>query len=120
MNKIESSNTQTITETRSYVQGYIYRVPKNHDVLVQLNKIVVPWFEKQDGRMDLFQLNKSETIEGVESVAETLSILEDEEELWIERDRKHLEDAFSKMLQDESVDPLSNTLWLYSHKERAR
>jgi uncharacterized protein YbaA (DUF1428 family) len=108
MNKIESSNTQT--ETRSYVQCHIYRVPKNHDALVQLNKKVVPGFEKQGGRMDLFQLNNSETIEGVESVAETLSILEDEEELWIElnyfRNRKDLDDTFPKMLQDESVDPL--------------
>lgn len=109
-----SANTETIKETASYVQFHIYRVPKkNHDAMVQLNKQVIPWFEKQGGKMEFFQLSNSETIEGVESIAKTLSMAEDEEEeeeLWIElnyfRDRKHLDDVFPKMMQDQSVAPL--------------
>ena len=108
----ESANIETIKETGGYVQFHIYRVPKkNHDAMVQLNKQVIPSFEKQGARMEFFQLNNSETIEGVESIAKTLSIAEDEEEeLWLElnyfRDRKHINDVFPKMMQDESAAPL--------------
>lgn len=111
-NKIESANMETIKQTGSYVQFHIYKVPKkNHEAMVQLNKQIMPWFEKHEGRMEFFQLSNSETIEGVESIAKTLSVSKyEEEELWIElnyfRDRKHLEEVFPKMLQDEIVAPL--------------
>jgi uncharacterized protein YbaA (DUF1428 family) len=110
MNKTES--TTEIEATGSYVQLYVYRVPKkNHDAMVQLDKQILPWFNKHGGRMEFFQLSNSETIEGLESIAKTLSIAEDdEEEVWVElnyfRDRKHFDDVFAKMLQDESVAPL--------------
>ena len=111
MNKIESANMETIKETGSYVQLHIYRVPKkNHDAMVQVNKQIVSWFGKQGGMAEFFQLNNSQTVEGVESIAKTLSIAEDEEELWVElnyfRDHKHVEDVFPKMMQDKSVTPL--------------
>jgi uncharacterized protein YbaA (DUF1428 family) len=110
MNKTES--TTEIEATGSYVQLYVYRVPKkNHDAMVQLDKQILPWFNKHGGRMEFFQLSNSETIEGLESIAKTLSIAEDdEEEVWVElnyfRDRKHFDDVFAKMLQDESAAPL--------------
>lgn len=60
--------------------------------------------------MEFFQLSNSKTIEGLESIAKTLSIDEDDEEVWVElnyfRDRKHFDDTFTKMLQDESAAPL--------------
>jgi uncharacterized protein YbaA (DUF1428 family) len=110
-NKIESATMETIKETGSYVQFHIYRVPKkNHDAMVQVNKLIVSRFEKQRERAEFFQLNNSQTVEGVESIAQTLSIGEDKEELWVElndfRDRKHVEDVFPKMMQDKSVTPL--------------
>jgi uncharacterized protein YbaA (DUF1428 family) len=110
MNKTES--TTEIETTGSYVQLYIYRVPKkNHDAMVQLDKQIMPWFNKHGGSMEFFQLSNSETIEGLESIAKTLSIAEDdEEEVWVElnhfRDRKHFDDIFAKMLQDENAAPL--------------
>jgi len=110
--KTESVIRETIKETGSYVQVHIYRVPKmNHDSMVQVNKQIVSWFEKQGGRTEFFQLNNSQTVEGVESIAKTFSIREDdEEEIWVElnyfRDRKHVEDVFPKMMQDESISPL--------------
>ena len=111
MNKIESANMETIKVIESYVQFHIYRVPKkNHDSMVQVNKQIVSWFGKQGGRAEFFQLNNSQTVEGVESIAKTLSIAEDEEELWVElnyfRDHKYVEDIFPKMMQDKSVTPL--------------
>jgi uncharacterized protein YbaA (DUF1428 family) len=107
----KSATTQTIKETGSYVQFYIYRVPKkNHDAMVQVDKQIMPWLEKHGGRMEFFQLSNSETIEGLESIVKTLSIDEDEEEVWVElnyfRDRKHFDEIFGKMLQDESAAPI--------------
>lgn len=115
MNKTTyESATETIKETGNYVQFYIYRVPKkNHDAMVQVDKQIMPWFEKHGGSMEFFQLKNSETIEGLESIVKTLSIDEDEEEVWIElnyfRDRKHFDDIFTKMLQDERAAQFSNS-----------
>ncbi len=57
--------------------------------------------------MEFFQLSNSDTIEGLESIAKKLSIDEEEEEVRVElnnfRDRKHFDDIFTKMLQDESA-----------------
>jgi uncharacterized protein YbaA (DUF1428 family) len=111
-NKIESATTETIKETGSYIQFHIYKVPKkNHDAMVQLNKQIMLWFEKHGVGIEFFELSHSESIEGMESIAKTFSVSKDEEEeLWIElnyfRDRKHLEDVFPKMLEDETVAPL--------------
>lgn len=111
--KIESATTAETREkkTGSYVQFHIYRVPKkNHDAMVQVNKQIASWFEIQGGGAEFFQLSNSKTFEGVESISKTLSIKEDEEELWVElnyfRDLKHIEEVFPKMMQDESVTPL--------------
>lgn len=111
MNKTTESTSEIEPTTGSYVQLYVYRVPKkNHDAMVQVDKQIMPWFNKYGGRMEFFQLSNSETIEGLESIAKTLSIDEDEEEVWVElnyfRDRKHFDDIFTKMLQDESAAPL--------------
>lgn len=111
MNKTTESTSEIEPTTGSYVQLYVYRVPKkNHDAMVQVDKQIMPWFNKYGGRMEFFQLSNSETIEGLESIAKTLSIDEDEEEVWVElnyfRDRKHFDDTFTKMLQDESAAPL--------------
>jgi uncharacterized protein YbaA (DUF1428 family) len=107
----KSATAETIKETGSYVQFYIYRVPKkNHDAMVQVNKQIIPWLEKNGERMEFFQLSNSETIEGLESIVKTLSIDEDEEEVWVElnyfRDRKHFDEVFAEMMQDKSAAPI--------------
>lgn len=59
--------------------------------------------------MEFFQLSNSYTIEGLESIAKKLSIDEEEKEVRVRvelnnfRDRKHFDDIFTKMLQDESA-----------------
>jgi uncharacterized protein YbaA (DUF1428 family) len=106
------SATEIEGETGSYVQLFLYRVPKkNHDAMVQLGKQNVPWYKKHGVRREYFQLSNSKTVEGWESIAKTLSIDdEEEEEVWVEqnyfRDQKHYEDATAKMLQDESAAPV--------------
>jgi uncharacterized protein YbaA (DUF1428 family) len=113
MNKIESVAREA-EKTKTYVQLFIYRVPKqNHNAMVQLNKQIVPWLEKREGRMEFLQLSNNKNMDGWESIAKTLSIgeaEEKEEEVWIElnyyRDQAHANEVYSKMMQDKSIEPL--------------
>jgi uncharacterized protein YbaA (DUF1428 family) len=51
-NKFKSATTETIKETGSYIQLYVYRVPKkNHNAMVQLDKQIMAWFNKHGVRM---------------------------------------------------------------------
>jgi uncharacterized protein YbaA (DUF1428 family) len=121
MEKIESSTE--IEETgNNYLQLFLYRAPKkNHDSIVQNLKQFVPWFNKHGVRIEYYQLGNSETqgviqsakesgMDVMDSIAKTLSIAEDEEEVWIEqqyfRDYTHCEDVYAKMMQDKSIEPL--------------
>jgi uncharacterized protein YbaA (DUF1428 family) len=82
----------------------------------------VPWFKKNEVRIEYYQLGKSETqgaidsakengMDVLDSIAKTLSTAE-EEEVWMEvqyfRDHKHCEDIYAKMMQDKSIEPLGN------------
>jgi len=124
-NKIESSIE--IEKTGNYLQHFIYRVPKkNHDAIVRNLKQFIPWFEKQDARVEYYQLGRSETDAAMESAKQsgmdvmdsidkalfTAATEEEEEEVWIEqqyfRDYEHCKDVYSKMMQDKSLEPLGN------------
>lgn len=108
MNKNESA-TQ---EIGNHLEIFLYRVPeKNHDAIVTNLKKFIPWFETNGVRIEYYQFGNSETMEGVESIAKTLSVAEDEE-LWMEvqyfRDYKHCKDIYAKMMQDKTLEPLGN------------
>jgi uncharacterized protein YbaA (DUF1428 family) len=120
MEKIEPSTE--LEETGGYLQLFLYRAPKkNHDSIAKNLKQFVPWFNKHGVRIEYYQLGNSETqgvidsakesgMQGMNSIAKTLSIAEDEEEVWIEqhyfRDYKHCKDVYAKMMQDKSIEPL--------------
>jgi uncharacterized protein YbaA (DUF1428 family) len=100
------------TESGSHLEVFLYRAPKkNHDAIEQNLKRFVPWFKKNGVRIEYYQFGNSETMEGMESIAKTLSAAEDED-IWIElqyfRDRKHCEDAYAKMMRDTSLKPLGD------------
>jgi uncharacterized protein YbaA (DUF1428 family) len=103
MNKTESA-TQ---EIGNYLEVFLYRVPKkNQDAVAQNLRKFVPWFERNGVRIEYYQFSESETMEGMESITKTLSAAEDED-IWMElqyfRDRKHYEDVYAKMMQDDSL-----------------
>lgn len=125
-NKIKST-MEIEEETGSYLQLFLYQVPKkNHDAIVQNLKQFVPWFKKYGARVEYYQLGKSETkaaidsakqsgMDVMDSIDKTLSTAaedEEKEEVWIEqqyfRDYKHCEDVYAKMMQDKSIEPLGN------------
>jgi uncharacterized protein YbaA (DUF1428 family) len=103
MNKTESA-TQ---EIGNHLEVFLYSAPKkNQDSVAQNLRKFVPWFQRNGVRIEYYQFSDSETMEGMESIAKTLSAANDED-IWIElqyfRDRKHYEDVYAKMMQDNSL-----------------
>ena len=93
---------------------------KNHDAMEQIGKPFVQRFKRHGARPEIYHLSSSssssssttseqETIaalEGIESIAKTLSI-GDDVEIWVllqfHRDQAHADEIHSNMMQDESV-----------------
>jgi uncharacterized protein YbaA (DUF1428 family) len=110
MNKNEST---TEIETGNYLGLSFIRAPKkNHESIEQIGKPLVQWFKKHGARPEIYHLSSKtsgEVPDGVESIAKTLSIKEDEE-VWVllqfYRDRAHADEITAKMMQDESIGQL--------------
>lgn len=97
-------------ETTNHLEMFIYRVPKkNHDAVVANLKKFVPWFERNGVGIEYYQFTNSEAMEGMQSIANTLSV-GDDEEIWMElqyfRDMEHCKNTYSKMMQDKELEPL--------------
>jgi len=99
-------------ETGSYMDLSFSRAPKkNHDVMEQIGKPFVQWLKKHGVRTEIYHLSKTNEVptEGVESIAKTLPI-GDDEEVWVAlqfyRDRAHADEVRTKMMQDESIGKL--------------
>lgn len=108
MSKTDSPNK----ETANHVEVFFYRAPKkNHDAVAQNLKKFVPWFNKNEVGIEYYLFGGSETMEGMESIAKTLSTGEDED-VWMElqyfRDYAHCKDTYAKMMKDKSIEPLGN------------
>ncbi|MGH7807899.1 MAG: hypothetical protein ACRENT_07375 [Thermodesulfobacteriota bacterium] len=107
MNKNESVLK---TETGKHLETFLYRVPKkNHDAVVKNLKKFVPWLEGEGVRLEYYRFGEGEIMEGMESIAKTLSAADDEE-IWMElqyfRDLQHCKDVYSKMIQDKTMEPI--------------
>jgi uncharacterized protein YbaA (DUF1428 family) len=95
-------------EIGSQVQFFVWRIPKkNHDVMVQLQKQFNDLWRKHGGlRTEVFQLTNTETYEGCTNIASTVSAGPDEE-IWVElqafRDRKHMDEVVTELMNDESM-----------------
>jgi uncharacterized protein YbaA (DUF1428 family) len=109
MEKTIESATE-MEETGSYLQLSFSRAPKkNQEALAQLGKRWVQWLNKHGVSSKIYYLNSStktseKVPEGVESIAKTLSISNDEMfgvSLQFYRDQAHAEEVYSKMMQDE-------------------
>jgi uncharacterized protein YbaA (DUF1428 family) len=99
-----------IEETGNYLGLSLIRAPKdNHKSIEQIGKPIAQWFRKHGARPEIYNLSTSEFPEGIESIAKTLSI-GDEEEVWVAlqfyRDQAHADQVRSKMMQDESIGAL--------------
>jgi uncharacterized protein YbaA (DUF1428 family) len=95
-------------EVGSQVQLFVWRIPKkNHDAMVQLQKQFNDLWRKHGSlRTEVFQLANTETYEGCINIANTVSAGPDEE-IWIElqafRDRKHMDEVITELMNDENM-----------------
>lgn len=112
-----------LADSGNYLQVFFYRAPKkNHDSIARNLVQFVPWFKKHGVKIEYYQFSDSETqsainsakqsgMDSLDSVANSLSLVEDEE-VWMEaqyfKDQKHCEDIYAKMMQDKSLEPLGN------------
>jgi uncharacterized protein YbaA (DUF1428 family) len=118
-NKNESS-TEIQEGTGNYLGLNFVRAPKkNHDAMEQIGKPFAQWFKKHGVRTEIYHLSSNsstttseqEVLEGVESIAKTLSI-KDDEEIWVMlqfyRDQAHAQEIMAMMMtmQDESIGAL--------------
>lgn len=126
-------NNKTITEsaaqietTRSYMDlSFSRALKKNHDAMEQIGKPFVQRFKRHGVRPEIYHLSSNSNsssrssttseqemiaaLEGLESIAKTLSI-GDDVEIWVllqfYRDQAHADEVHSNMMQDESVGQL--------------
>ena len=114
-NKTES-NGGIEQETGDYLGLNFIRAPKrNHDAMTQIGRPFVDWFKKQGVRPEIYYLGgtsneqNESTPEGLQSIANKLSVGEDEE-LWVllqfYSDEAHANEVYSKMMQDETIGQL--------------
>jgi uncharacterized protein YbaA (DUF1428 family) len=115
MHAMENTDPATeVEETRHYPGLSLIRAPKaNHKSIEQIGKPIVQWFKNHGARPEIYNLSTSEFPEGVERIAKTLSIKdedEEEEEVWallqLYRDQAHANEVNAKMMQDESIGAL--------------
>jgi len=117
MDKIAESGSEMET-TGNYLGLNLVQAPKkNHDAMERIGKLFVQWFKNHGVRTEIYHLNtatseqKENAPEGVESIAKTLSI-KDDEGIWVMLqfygDRDHAEEVTAKMMtmQDESMGQL--------------
>jgi hypothetical protein len=93
------------SEIGSHVRLYLYRIrKKNHDAMVQLGDQFAQMFRNYGCYAQSFQLESTETSEDFTSVANAVSINQDEE-IWLDleftTDRKHRNDVDTKIQNDE-------------------
>lgn len=114
-NKTES-NRGIEQENGDYLGLNFIRAPKmNHDAMTQIGQPFVEWFKKQGVRPEIYYLpgttnaQNESTPEGLQRIADKLSVGEDEE-LWVllqfYRDEAHANEVYSKMMQDETIGQL--------------
>lgn len=110
MNNSKAKSATEIEAIGNYMDLAFSGAPKNnHEAIEQIGKPFVQWLKKQGVRTEIYYLNTSEVPEGLESIAKTLCLGDDEEVLVLlqfYRDRAHADEITAKMMQDENIGAL--------------
>ena len=118
---MDKSEPSRELRTGSYLEAFLYRVPKNnHYAIAQNLKKFIQWFENNGARIDYYRLGSTETqavidsakesgMDAMESITSTLAV-EGDEDIWMElqyfRDHNHCKEVYAKMEKDKSLEPL--------------
>ena len=108
---IEWGFNENETVEGSYVQQFIYRVPKkNYEVVLDMQKQLNDIFKKNGmTNRQVFLAGEVENVPGFTNISKTMSANQDEEVLTaitFYRNRKHRDEVVHKVLSDENYLPL--------------
>ena len=89
---------------------FIYRISKNHDAMVRINKQFTDTLGKQGPlHIEFFCLSSNESLMPFTSIAKTISANQDDE-VWMEihsyKDRKHADEVQAKIENDGNMKPI--------------
>jgi uncharacterized protein YbaA (DUF1428 family) len=107
---VNKTNSTIDLENGSYLAAFLYRVPKkNHDAMMLFCKQFNDIFKKYGIlQWEIFQLSRTDNMDGFTNISQTISANPDEEEVWVEllsyRDKKHKDEAMEKMKGDKNCE----------------
>ena len=97
-------------EIGNQIEMIHFRVPKkNHDAMILFCKRFNDIFKKYGIlHWQIFQLSKTDNMEGFTNISQTVSANHNEEEVWVEllsyRDKKHKDEIMEKMKDDKNCE----------------
>jgi len=97
-------------EMENQIEMIHFRVPKkNHDAMILFCKQFNDIFKKYGIlHWEIFQLSRTDNMDGFTNISQTVSANPNEEEVWVEllsyRDKKHKDEVMKKMKDDKNLE----------------
>jgi uncharacterized protein YbaA (DUF1428 family) len=110
MEKLNITEKDEGKEIGNQIEMIHFRVPKkNHDAMMLFCKQFNDIFKKYGIlQWEIFQLSRTDNMEGFTNISQTISANPDEEEVWVEllsyRDKKHKDEVMEKMKDDKNCE----------------
>jgi len=110
MEKLNITEKDEGKEIGNQIEMIHFRVPKkNHDAMILFCKQFNDIFKKYGIlHWEIFQLSRTDNLEGFTNISQTVSANPDEEEVWVEllsyRDMKHKDKVMEKIKDDKNCE----------------
>ncbi|MGI0050447.1 MAG: DUF1428 family protein [Nitrososphaeraceae archaeon] len=110
MEKLNITEKDEGKEMENQIEMIHFRVPKkNHDAMILFCKQFNDIFKKYGIlHWEIFQLSRTDNMEGFTNISQTVSANPNEEEIWVEllsyRDKKHKDEVMKKMKDDKNLE----------------
>ena len=110
MEKLNITEKEVGKEIGNQIDMIHFRVPKkNHDAMILFCKQFNDIFKKYGIlHWEIFQLSRTDNLEGFTNIYQNVSANPDEEEVWVEllsyRDMKHKDEVMEKMKDDKNCE----------------
>ena len=110
MDKLNITEKNERKELANQIEMIHFRLPKkNHDAMILFCKQFNDIFKKYGIlHWEIFQLSRTDNMEGFTNISQTVSANPNEEEVWVEllsyRDKKHKDEVMEKMKDDKNCE----------------
>ena len=110
MDKLNITEKNERKELANQIEMIHFRLPKkNHDAMILFCKQFTDIFKKYGIlHWEIFQLSRTDNMEGFTNISQTVSANPNEEEVWVEllsyRDKKHKDEVMEKMKDDKNCE----------------